>query len=179
MIVWINGAFGVGKTTTTTALVTALGDRARAWDPEYVGSMLTSQLPDVPVADFQDWPAWRKLVVATGAAIHEQTGQLLVAPQTVVIPEYVTEIFTGFAEVGIPTFHVVLDASPDVVRQRALDDPDQDPRDWRLERLADYLSARAWLTQAADLVVNTDAAEPAAVVQQIVAALAEPRGEGR
>ena len=40
MIVWINGAFGSGK-TTTAGLVTKRLDGAKLFDPEYVGYMLT------------------------------------------------------------------------------------------------------------------------------------------
>jgi adenylylsulfate kinase-like enzyme len=36
MIVWINGAFGAGK-TTTAELVTELLPGAKIFDPEYVG----------------------------------------------------------------------------------------------------------------------------------------------
>ncbi|MEE3922370.1 hypothetical protein V2I01_41005 [Micromonospora sp. BRA006-A] len=41
MIVWLNGAFGVGKTTTARLLTNALPD-ARLFDPEFLGSMLTA-----------------------------------------------------------------------------------------------------------------------------------------
>jgi broad-specificity NMP kinase len=36
MLVWLNGTFGVGKTTTAIALVEA-DDRYRLFDPEQVG----------------------------------------------------------------------------------------------------------------------------------------------
>jgi hypothetical protein len=55
MIVWINGAFGSGK-TTTAALVQGRIPGARIFDPEYVGYLLTTFVP-APTGDFQDMQA--------------------------------------------------------------------------------------------------------------------------
>lgn len=52
MIVWLNGAFGAGKTSTARELVTLLPE-ARIFDSEYVGFMLRHVLTE-PVDDFQD-----------------------------------------------------------------------------------------------------------------------------
>jgi hypothetical protein len=51
MIVWINGAFGVGK--TTAGLLTKRLDGAKVFDPEYVGHMLMPFV-ESPTGDFQD-----------------------------------------------------------------------------------------------------------------------------
>jgi hypothetical protein len=62
----------VGKSTVAAMLV----DRLPGWrlfDPEIVGSMLKAHLVDHPVIDFQDWPAWRKLVAPIAAAVARQT----------------------------------------------------------------------------------------------------------
>jgi hypothetical protein len=58
MMVWLNGASGVGKTTVSRELARALSG-ARIFDPELVGQMLRAILEE-PIDDFQDWPAWRK-----------------------------------------------------------------------------------------------------------------------
>jgi AAA domain len=175
VIVWVNGAFGVGKTTVAAALVAALGSRARNWDPERVGAMLQSELADLPVEDFQDWSAWRQVVVATAAAIHEQTGQLLVVPQTVLEPGYLHELFGGLEVRGIRTFHVLLDASPETLHQRALDDPDQSARAWRLDHIDDYTRGRDWLMHEADLVVNANTSTAAQIANTIAEAVPDER----
>lgn len=51
MLVWINGTFGVGKTTTARAVV-ARSDRHRIFDPESVGDMLVQSLRGVEITDF-------------------------------------------------------------------------------------------------------------------------------
>jgi hypothetical protein len=55
------------------------------------------------------------------------------------------------------------------VRRRIL--RSNEARAWRLAHLAEYRTARAWMIQAADLVVNTAACTPAEVAVQIKAAL--------
>ncbi|MFI2280325.1 hypothetical protein [Nocardia beijingensis] len=62
MIVWLNGTFGAGKTTTAAEL-SALLPGSRIFDTEEVGVMLRHVLASQPVPDFQDWQPWRGLVV--------------------------------------------------------------------------------------------------------------------
>jgi adenylylsulfate kinase-like enzyme len=64
VIIWLNGTFGCGKTSTAAELH-SLVRSSRVFDPETVGYMLQPNLADQPVSDFQHWPPWRPLVVAT------------------------------------------------------------------------------------------------------------------
>ena len=60
MLIWLNGPFGVGKTSTAEALIKRL-PCAALFDPEPVASMLRHLLRSVePVDDFQDLAAWRR-----------------------------------------------------------------------------------------------------------------------
>ena len=52
VIIWMNGTFGVGKTTTARHLV-AMSDHLRLFDPEGVGYMLMNNLADHEFTDFQ------------------------------------------------------------------------------------------------------------------------------
>lgn len=61
VIIWLNGPFGAGKTTTAKQLVGRL-DNARHFDPELVGYLLRTALGDHDLKDFQDLPPWRELV---------------------------------------------------------------------------------------------------------------------
>jgi chloramphenicol 3-O-phosphotransferase len=171
VIIWLNGTFGAGKTTTAAELLGQLPG-SRAFDPETVGYMLRANLADHPVADFQDWPPWRTLVVATAAELASHTGQVLIAPQTVLVRQYLAEITAGLTARGLPVFHVLLDCSEDVLRRR-IENSDE-ARQWRLNHLADYRRARGWLIEAADLVVDTAALSPAQVAETIRASLPIP-----
>src|SRR4051812_37324803 len=59
VVIWINGAFGAGKTKTARGLV-AMRPRAWLFDPEQIGFMLRSLWPGAG-GDFQDLPIWRAL----------------------------------------------------------------------------------------------------------------------
>jgi adenylylsulfate kinase-like enzyme len=52
MIVWLNGAFGAGKTTTAGELTSRIPE-SRLFDAEKVGEMLWHVL-GMPARDFQD-----------------------------------------------------------------------------------------------------------------------------
>ena len=75
MIVWLNGTFGAGKSSTANHLVRLL-PQARVYDPETVGYMLGHVLTEL-VDDFQDWPPWRTLVIQTAVQVHHYVGGIL------------------------------------------------------------------------------------------------------
>jgi hypothetical protein len=72
--------------------------------------MLQPNLADHPVSDFQQWPPWRPLVVATATELARFTGQHLIAPQTILARAYLEQIFAGLRGAGLLVFHAVLDA---------------------------------------------------------------------
>lgn len=167
MITWLNGTFGAGKTTVGAELA-PLVPRARIFDAEQVGYMLQRVLAE-PVPDFQDWPPWRALVVRTAAELLEYTGGMLVVPQTVLVPEYWSEIRTGLEDAGIPLRHVVLDAPRDVlVRRIESDMVDTAARRWRLDHLDAYAAARDWLRRDGEFVDTVDVA-PRDIARRIAA----------
>ena len=169
MIVWLNGTFGVGKTATAAELL-PLVPGARLFDPETVGYMLQPNLSDHPVPDFQHWPPWRPLVVATAMELAHYTGQHLIAAQTILTRDYLAEIFTGLRTARLPVFHVMLDADDDVLRARI--EGTEEARQWRLAHLARYRDARPWLRREADLLVDTTDLTAAHAAREIAMALA-------
>lgn len=60
MIIWLNGAFGCGKTSPASELGWVIPG-SRLFDPETVGYLLRPNLADHAVTDFQRWPPWRPL----------------------------------------------------------------------------------------------------------------------
>ncbi len=121
VIVWLNGAFGAGKTAVARELVELLPD-GNLFDPGLIGAGLRALLPrkrldEVP--DCQDLPAWRRLVVDTAAAVHGEVGGTLVVPVTLLRQEYRDEVFGGLAARRIPVRHVLLDVEETILRERA------------------------------------------------------------
>ena len=171
MIIWLNGTFGCGKTCTAGELH-SLVPSSRVFDPETVGYMLQPNLADQPVSDFQHWPPWRPLVVATATELARFTGQHLITPQTILVRAYLEQIFAGLRDAGLDVFHVVLDAAEDVLQQRI--QSSAEAQAWRLDHLAEYRTSRAWMIRAADLTMDTSCRTPAEIAYQIASALPEP-----
>ena len=162
MIVWLNGTFGAGKTTTAAELADLLG--ARTFDTEFVGYLLRTAFPEHQ-GDFQHLPLWRPLVVENTAQVHEHAGTLVI-PQTVLVEAYAREIFDGLAARGVPVAHFVLHAEPAELRRRIEESADTFARQWRLDHVDRYGEALAWLRRSGTLV-PTDGRTPAEVAHGI------------
>lgn len=178
MIIWLNGTFGVGKTTTGSILA-GLDPRLRTVDPESVGSLLVRALPDHDVRDFQDFEAWRRLTPIVIDEIARTTGQHLVAVQSVLSSDYWSELQVGLARLGHRVFHVLLEADERVVRERIeADVVETSARQWRLDHLPTCAAARPWMLARTDLRVDTTHRTPADAASVIHEAVRELLGEG-
>ncbi|GAA3436448.1 AAA family ATPase [Kutzneria kofuensis] len=154
MIVWVNGTFGAGKTTTSRLLVKAL-PQARIFDTEYVGFMLGHVLTE-PVENFQDNPPWRALVVRTAVEVLDHVGGTLVIPQTVLTESYAREIFDGLAAEGVKVHHFVLHVDREELVRRIVEDREEaGAKQWRLDHVERYEAALPWLREAGVVVDTT------------------------
>jgi hypothetical protein len=177
VIIWLNGTFGAGKTTTGVQLAERLAN-ARLFDPEEVGYLLMRTLEDHEFRDFQDLAPWRELVPVFTEKIALFTGQHLIAVQTVLREEYWQELTAGFERTGLDIFHVLLHVDSDVLAERIKADDDLAVAcQWRLDHISDYEKARPWMESAADLVINATHL-PAAEVAGRIAVEAEQRLAG-
>jgi hypothetical protein len=160
VIIWLNGPFGAGKTTTAQELDHLLPD-ARIFDPELLGYML-GHVPKLPaVDDFQHWPPWRRGVVATATHLLDYLGGVLICPQTVLSEAYWNEFCDGFAAAGVDVRHVVLHAERETLVDRIeRDEVEVGARQWRLDHLDRYDAALPWLREAADVIDTTWAPAP-------------------
>jgi AAA domain len=170
VLVWMNGPFGVGKTTTAER-IREHDPRWRIFDPEHVGYLLRANLVGVTFDDFQDLPAWRRLVPAFAAEVMNQTSDDLIAAQTVLNKQYWRELRSGLAERGITVVHVVLDSDPETLRNRIIADQKESTAvDWRLDPISAYVEARSWLVADPNLVIDTVTVTPDAIVDAVLAA---------
>lgn len=166
MIVWVNGAFGAGKTGAACALLDLIPN-STLYDPGLTGAALRHLLPQkrlAEVTDFQDLPIWRRLVVDTAAALLAEVPGTLVVPMTLLRQEYRDEIFGGLASRRIPVHHVLLASEETILRQRIAvrdafpGDPEQSrrARRWCLEHIEPYRAALPWLTADAHVIDTGD-----------------------
>ncbi|MEU4741886.1 AAA family ATPase [Actinosynnema sp. NPDC023658] len=177
MIVWINGAFGAGKTTLAEELRRRLPD-ALSFDPEHIGLLLRFSAPPPETGDFQDLPLWRRTTAEFATGLHREYGRHVVTPMTLVNPDYRDEIFKALAAADVPLLHVFLDVSPDELRRRITEqvlvphDPkaDAEARAFRLGNVDRCVAARADLP-AGTLVLDGGRYDPARLADQVLAAL--------
>ncbi|MEV6792926.1 NUDIX domain-containing protein [Streptomyces sp. NPDC051320] len=180
MIVWVNGAFSAGKTSTARELVDLIPN-STFYDPEVLGGTLRFLLPQKRLAevnDYQDLPIWRRMVVDTAAALLAEMGGVLVVPMTLLRQEYRDEIFGGLASRRIPVCHVLLSTEETILRERIAgreelpDDPEgtERARQWAYEHIAPYTASLSWLAADAHVVDNSGLT-PAGTAQRIADAL--------
>jgi predicted kinase len=154
MIVWINGNFGAGKTTTARLLKDALP--ARLFDSEHIGYLLRHIIGDLPHYDFKEWAPWRGLTIETARQVLDFTGGTLVIPQSVLQREYWTELMDGFAEHDIPVHAFTLHADRDVFQARVeADTAEPTARQWRLDHRDAYETALVEWMAAETHVIDT------------------------
>ncbi|MEE4544938.1 NUDIX domain-containing protein [Streptomyces sp. V4-01] len=185
MIIWVNGAFGAGKSSAARELLDLIPD-STLYDPEAVGDCLRRLLPAKrleEVTDYQELPIWRRLVIEGAAALLHEVGGVLVTPMTVLRQEHRDEIFGGLAARGIDVRHVLLEPGETILRGRiAARGADQDGlnaadagRRWALDRIADYQAALPWLSADA-YTVATGGLTPRETASRVAEAVG--RGEG-
>jgi hypothetical protein len=147
VIVWINGAFGAGK-SRTAGLVTERIPGARIFDPEYVGHMLTAFVAS-PSGDFQDLGLWRHLVVQTVAGLAREYPHPWIAPMSLINPDYRREILGGIRDAGADVREVILAVPEERLRERIdADEQDTDAREWRQRHVTRALTTFAGLADA-------------------------------
>ncbi|GAA2993855.1 NUDIX hydrolase [Streptomyces fulvorobeus] len=180
MIVWINGAFGAGKTSAAYGLIDLLPDSS-VYDPELTAEALARLLPQkklAEVTDFQELPIWRRLVVDTAAALLAELPGVLVVPMTLLRQEYRDEIFGGLAARRIPVCHVLLAPEETILRSRiagrgpSADDLDSGERAQAraVEHIEPYRAALGWITADAH-TIDTSALTPYETAERIAEAV--------
>jgi hypothetical protein len=91
MLLWINGPFGGGKTQTAHEIQRRL-PRSVICDPEEVGFGLHRMTPSYLRRDFQDHPSWRQGVFEVLELVLTEHDGIVIAPMTIVEPNYFEEI---------------------------------------------------------------------------------------
>ena len=177
MMIWINGAFGAGKTTLAEELHRRLPD-AMPYDPEYVGYLLTMWVPKPETGDFQDIPLWRRLVAEFATSMAAEYGRTLIIPMTLVNADYRDEIFGLIAKAGEDILHVFLDVPAGELRRRidgqvlheGNPEADASARAFRHRNVERCVVARDGLP-ASTLILRGDQHTPAQLADLVLAAL--------
>ncbi|XEC96569.1 AAA family ATPase [Paenibacillus tarimensis] len=142
MIIWINGAFGAGKTQTAFELHRRI-PHSYVYDPENAGYFMRKNLPKESMkGDFQDYPIWRESNYLMLKYISETYDGIVITPMTVVSPQYFDDIIGRLRRDGIDVRHFALCASKEVLLKRLKGRGDGN-RSWPAEQIDRCLSGLA------------------------------------
>jgi len=173
VIIWLNGAFGSGKTTLAGELHRRLPD-AVVYDPEGVGLMLRKWLP--PGGDFQHLASWRELVVATALSLRRHHADTLIVPMSLIRDAYRDEILGALADAGEEVLHVFLELDAGVLRERLNarvthpgGDWDRGAREFGMTGIDEMVAAAA-RQPSGTLMLRSDKLTPAELAEQVHAA---------
>ena len=140
MIIWLNGPFGVGKTTLANLLHQEIPNSI-LYDPELLGDFFQENLPKaVCPEDFQDYPIWRQTTVQIIRDLATKTGKVIIVPMTVFKKEYYQEIIEQGLIEDMYVQHYTLVAENETILYR-LDKRTQENNNWALKHLDNCLQA--------------------------------------
>ncbi len=117
MLLWINGPFGGGKTQTAYELHRRLPGSV-VCDPEHVGFGLHRMTPRALRGDFQDLTAWRAGVREVLDLVLRKHGGPVIAPMTLISPDYLDEVIGRLRADGHEVRHFALLADRATVQRR-------------------------------------------------------------
>lgn len=125
MIIMINGAFGVGKTTTAYQLQSRIPN-SMVFDPEMIGYLVRELVPEQmrmteeQTDDFQDIEIWRTLTVLAAAEVKKKYGRHLIVPMTIYKSDNFQYIRDGLRQLDTELYHFCLIASDETIHQRLM-----------------------------------------------------------
>jgi hypothetical protein len=181
MILFINGPFGVGKTTVARLLVQIVRKMPRAmlYDPEVVGAVLRTIVgPFKQVKDYQDCGLWRRLVVGGARLLRAVSGRTLVIPMTVYRRNAFDPIVAGLRRADPDLSCFRLTAPQDVLMDRISSDTGaREACSWQTSHVGVCL--KALCDPAFGTGIRTEGLASAAVADQILRNLPVTTGRSR
>lgn len=118
MIIWINGAFGSGKTTCAFELHRRLPN-SFVYDPENIGYFLNSNLPNIMhESNFQNYKHWRLFNYEILRSLEQKYNGTIIVPMTIINKQYYDEIIGRLFKDGITINHFILFAQKETLIKR-------------------------------------------------------------
>lgn len=118
MIIWVNGAFGSGKTQTSYELHRRIPN-SFVYDPENIGFFIGKNIPkEISKGDFQDYCIWRELNYDLLTYIESEYDGVIIVPMTIANPHYFEEIVGKLRNDKVIVKHFVLWASKETLQKR-------------------------------------------------------------
>jgi AAA domain len=137
VVIFINGSFGIGKTTVSRLLARQL-PHSVLFDPEPIGVVLSRLIGMWQrVDDFQDLSIWRKASIQLICLICRLRG-VVVVPMTFSNESYLRQFLTDVQRIDGEVIHFCLTAPLPIVRERLRSrEIRRGPTEWQLRRSAE------------------------------------------
>ena len=121
MIIWINGAFGSGKSSVAEKINKKIC-KSFIYDPEQVGYFLWDNFPDEMKrkGNFQHIQIWREFNHKILKYINDNFNGTIIIPMTIYIKQYYDEITGTLLNDGVVIRHFILSASKQTIINRLL-----------------------------------------------------------
>lgn len=120
MIIWISGAYGVGKSTLAEALVNKM-ENAMVFDAEEVGNAVRENYPDEPYGViYEDYPLWCDFNYMLLKDIHNTFHRNILVPMTLVRQNSYSKIIERLMNDGIETKLIILEGTYQSIHDRIL-----------------------------------------------------------
>ena len=165
MILWLNGAFGAGKTQTAFELQRRL-PRAFVYDPENLGYWIRACLPPaLHRPDFQDHPQWRAGNFALLDELASSWDGVILVPMTITNPQYYQQLIVRLSERHALRHCILLAGRKTLLRR--LRHRLEGPRSWAAQQIDRCLTA--FETDIPGLQVDTEGRSIPTVAEQVAA----------
>jgi chloramphenicol 3-O-phosphotransferase len=117
-IIWINGAFGSGKTTCAYELHRRMPG-SFVYDPENIGCWIRRDSPQsLHSEDFQDHPQWRCFNCEMLNWLATEFDGAIIVPMTLISRQYYNEIIRKLIGGGVSVRHFILGANRETLLKR-------------------------------------------------------------
>ena len=167
MIYWLNGAYGVGKTTVAEALQPLLRN-AHIFDPEMVGDGIRDNYPDRLFCEtYEEYPVWLETNYKLLKDLYERYDGDIIAPMTLLQESSYTAIIGRLLGDGIPVRYIYLDADEATLKHRMIDSGREKPDSWCVGHIPICLAVQVADTYAVH--VPTVGRTPEQIAAQIAA----------
>ncbi len=118
MIIWINGAFGSGKTNVAYELNRRIKN-SYVYDPEEIGYFIRDNIPkELKLNDFQDYPIWRDFNYQMLEYMSSHYDGIIIVPMTITSEIYYNEIVERLRQSCIDIKHFTLMANEETLIKR-------------------------------------------------------------
>ncbi len=167
MIYWLNGAYGVGKTTVANRLLPLLRN-AHLFDPELVGNGIRDNYPKALFCEtYEEYPIWLETNYRMLKDLHARHEGDIVVPMTLLREGSYAAIIQRLLDEGIPMKYVYLDADEVTLKHRMIDSGREEPDSWCVRHIPACLAVQAAETHAVH--IPTVGRTPEDIAQEIAA----------